>query len=592
MVVRESMRYDSAMRLRTTWTAFARWASSDAGALALFLLLSALLYGSTIGAEFVYDDAFFTVRPDMREWTYLWNVWSETTLKHMTSSIYRPLTFFTFSLNFLLFGDSPASFHAVSILLNGVACWLVFLVTKRLFGRHALAWLTALLFAFLPIHTESVAYVKARDELLVAVFGLSAWLAFLAAVSHDTRRRLAWSIAAGVCSLLAFFSKESALVFPGVLGGSLLLTHGLPGVRRAWIPLAVQLGAVAAFLAIRSAALWQSGILPEQETLYFGQNPLGYADPSFIPWTAFTLFFIALSKTFLPWNLSATYGFNHVPLIDHPFGSWMAPAGAALLLCLLALIAWRRTRGEAAGIGALAFLTLFFPFSKIPFTHSIDLFAERWLYAPSVGAALIGGYALWMLWRRSRSIALGVCVLISAAYLSVLLPSVAAWRNETTLGESMVRSAPNAVTSYVFLAKNRLMSGRLNEAVQLIGEGYGITLRHAPMHHIAAMAALDMDRIDLAEQAVSDAENLNDELLNDLLRAQILIEQGRFQESLDTVQNSPWFDGSDFRVRQLLALNLWRLGRTEEARTYFDWDALLPSVRMTDDEKIAVFESF
>lgn len=568
-----------------------KWTSSNAGALALCVALSALLYGSTLAFDFVYDDVLFMTRPDMREWAYLWNVWSEPSLKEMASSTYRPLTFFTFSLNYLLFGESPMSFHVVSILLNGMASWLVFLLTKRLFGQNALAWLTALLFAFLPIHTESIAYIKARDDVLVAVFGLSAWLAFIQAASSETRRRTTWSLVAGACSLLAFFSKESALVFPGVMGGMVFLSHGLPGMRRAWVPLAVQLGAIAAFLSIRSSVL-QSGMFPEQEMLYFGQNPLGYAGPEFVPWTAAVLFFIAVTKTLIPWNLSATYGYNHVPLIDHPFGSWMAPAGALLLLCLLALMAFRRTRNTPLGLGALVFLTLFFPFSKIPFAHSIDMFAERWLYAPSIGVAMIGGFVLWSVWQRSRRVAVASCALVAIAYLWVLMPNVASWRNETLLGENMLRSAPNAVTSYTFLAKNRLMSGRAQEAIDLIAEGFTITLRHAPLHHIAAMAALEIGRIDLAEQAVADAKSLNHELLNDLLQAQILVVQGRFQESLDAVQHSQWFDESDFRIRQMLAVNLWRLGREEEARTYFDWDAHLPNIQMTDEEKIAVFESF
>ena len=574
------------------WMAVERLGRSPFGPPAVFLALSIVLYGSTLFGDFVFDDRFFTTRGDMRAWAYLSNVWLEPSLKQMAAyPHYRPITFATLSLNFLLFGESPVSFHAVSVLLNAAVCWLLFLLVRRLFSHLSLAWMVALFFALLPIHSESVAYIKARDELLVAFFGLLAWLSFLRAMSDPVRQRVLWSTIAGVCSLGAFLSKESAIVLPGVMGGVLLLLHGWRSVMRTWLPLALQVAAMVTFFVLKGlAAGWQT--IPGEELLYFGQNPLGYAGPESIPWTAATLFFIAVAKTFFPWNLSATYGFNHVPLIDSPLDSWMAPAGVVILLCLIALIAGRRTRTTPLGIGALAFLVLYFPFSKIPLVTTIDLFAERWLYAPSIGLAMIGGYVAWIAWKRYGQIPLVLFMAVAAAYLFVLVPRVAVWRNETLLGESMVRDAPDAVTSYVFLVQNRMQNGRLDEAVDLVGKGLDITRNHMPLHHVAVMVALDMQRVDLAEQALAAAEDIDHELLNDLLRAEILARQQRFQESLDTIKGSRWFSEDDYRIRMLLALNLWRLGRREEAEQYFDWDSFIPSLRMTREEKIRVFESY
>lgn len=558
----------------------------------VFVVLSAVLYGNSLFGEFVYDDIYFAVQGELREIPYLWETWLRPSLPAMQQfPHYRPLTFFTFSLNFLLFGESPVSFHVVSILLNGIVCWLLFLLMRRLFGSLSLAWITALLFAFMPVHTEAVAYMKARDEILVALFGLAAWIAFLRATDGG-RRVLAWSALAGICSLCAFLSKESALVFPGVFGGALLLMRGFRATMRAWMPLALQVGAIGVFFLMHGIAVgWNT--MPAYEFLYFGQNPLGYMTPDFVPWTAAELLFIAASLILVPWNLSATYGFQHVPLVDDFMDSWMAPAGLFTLFVLLMLAVPKKTRGTPLGVGAMIFLVLYFPFSKLPFYQGIDFFAERWLYAPSIGLALAGGFVLHRIWTTKREVAHVVIAILLVAYSSVLLPRNRIWQNETALGESMVRDAPDAVISYVFLANNRIGYGRLSEAADLVTVGLQITRDHIPLHHVAAVVAMGFERLDVAEQAVAEAEQLGgNELANVILRSTLLAKQHRFAESLSHLRASRWYDEREYRTRMLLALNLYRLGRPEEAEQYLDWDAYVPSIKLGREEKIRMIESY
>lgn len=571
---------------------FARIVDSRWFPMAAFMLLSFALYGNTLVGEFVYDDAFFYKNENLRAWSHLPYALLEPALKSLGNyAPYRPLTFATFALNFLITGESPVWFHFVNILLNGFACLLLFQVVDRLFERRGLTWSVALLFAVFPIHTESIAYIKARDELLVACFGFGAWLAFLRA-TRQRHRSITWAIGAALLSFGAFCSKETSLVLPGVFGGSILLLHGWRATMRAWLPIALQATAIGAFLALRSFALNGQG-LPDGEILYFGQNPLGYMHPSYVPWTAFQLLFIAVAMTFVPWNLSATYGFAHVPLTNSPIGTWMVPAGIAILLLLLIPIAWSRFRRSPPAVGAMTFLVLYFPFSKLPFYKSIDFFAERWLYAPSAGLALIGGYVLWLIGSRWKQAGTTLVTGIAVAYIIVILPRNTVWWNETRLGESMVRDAPNSVISYVFLANNRLQFGRLQEATMLVTKGLAITRNHIPIHHVAAATALGAGELSVAEQAVLAAEQLGgDELANVILRCTLLSKQHRYQESLDHLQQSRWFDLTEYRTRMLLALNLWMLDRHEEALEYFDWDAHLPVMHMTNEEKIHMFETY
>lgn len=559
---------------------------------AFFLALSGLLYGNSLFGEFVYDDSQFTIQAEMRQPEYLLQTWFRPSLPAMEQfPHYRPLTYFSFSLNYLIFGQSPFWFHLVNVLINGLVCWLLFVVSRRLFRNDLLAFVTAIFFAILPVHTEAIAYIKARDELLVALFGMLAWLAFLRA-TEQTNIRTKWSFLSGVFVFAAFLSKESALVLPGVFGGALLLLHGWKATIRAWPVFVFQILAIALYFFLHALAVGPTTI-PQSEFLYFGQNPLGYVPWHYVPWTAFELLFVAFAITFVPWNLSATYGFSHLPLVGSPFGYWMAPAGMAVLLVLLLCIALPKFRTTPLGIGSLVFLVLYFPFSKIPFYKGIDFFAERWLYAPSIGLAMIGGFLLWKIWKHMRSFAPVIFTAIVVGYLFVLIPRNLVWQNDTTLGESLVQDAPNSVISYVYLGNNRLQYGRLQEATALVSTGLGITRDHIPLHHVAAAVAMAAGNLHVAEQAVGAAEELGGgELANVIIRSTLLAKQHLYQESLDHLMASKWFNPDEHRVRMLLALNLWMLDRHDEAREYFDWDAHLPVIHMSDEEKIFMFETY
>jgi hypothetical protein len=81
------------------------------------VLFSFALYGNTIKNEFVYDDLFFVRRSELRQPSSLINVWQQSYLpNNQTAVAYRPLPVFTFALNYVLFGESPVSFHIFNII--------------------------------------------------------------------------------------------------------------------------------------------------------------------------------------------------------------------------------------------------------------------------------------------------------------------------------------------------------------------------------------------------------------------------------------------------------------------------------------------
>ena len=99
---------------------------------------------------------------------------------------YRPLVFASFALEHALFSkktivngsetetDSAGVSHFINVLLYALLCTLLFWVLCRLFSNYSIIFpfIVALLFAAYPMHTEVVASIKNRDELLALIFGL------------------------------------------------------------------------------------------------------------------------------------------------------------------------------------------------------------------------------------------------------------------------------------------------------------------------------------------------------------------------------------------------------------------------------------
>src|SRR3989344_1434893 len=274
--------------------------------------LSFLLYANTILGDFVYDDELFSQRLDLRKPSDLVSVWAKPYLpENITNGVWRPLTTFSFALNFVLFGDSPASFHVVNIILNGLAVFLVYLFVFDLFKNRALALVSAFLFAILPIHTSAVAYIKSRDEILAAIFILLGWRSFLKATNFLPK--IAWRHAASsaIFVFLAMLSKEQAILVPAFYLILFLYRHWRERLKVFILGL-IYLPLSGIYFLCRFKILDQYALA--RDHLHLSSNQLENADFWISIWTAGKIAFLAIGKTLIPINLSSTYVYNQLPL--------------------------------------------------------------------------------------------------------------------------------------------------------------------------------------------------------------------------------------------------------------------------------------
>lgn len=443
--------------------------------LALGLLLAATLavYSALSGAGFVFDDVPLVVHngytEDLSRVVELFQVdlWRTSRTASVDSGYYRPLMLLSLAVDRALWGLSPAGHHAQSLLWHVLACAALGSLLWRLLPPcGALLGLT--LFALHPAQSEAVAWIAARNDLMVACFTFLALRALLDA--SPSPRALALG---GLAGLAAALSKESGVLAIGLLGVLDLARWGRP---RGWPRYAVLLAGILAWAALRASVGVRSASLPDAAALGF----LVERGPQWIAHYARLLVWPS------PLSVGASLEYLEVP-------GW-----AAALACLgsaagVGLMLWRGGRLAAAGLAIAA--SSFGP-SLLAIALRGQL-GERYLYMPMGGLALALGAALPA--RRGSLLAALPVVL---AWVGVHRTRLPEWRDDLSLQSAAVRDTPSPYT-YASLAHILHGEGRLPEAAAL----YHLALQgERPSHDACAYAVLvplKMNQLDLAAEGLA-----------------------------------------------------------------------------------------
>uniref|UniRef100_A0A8C5LCQ8 dolichyl-phosphate-mannose--protein mannosyltransferase n=1 Tax=Jaculus jaculus TaxID=51337 RepID=A0A8C5LCQ8_JACJA len=145
-----------------------------------------LCHCGSLRGEFVHDDVWAIVNnPDVRpgaprRWAVFANdFWGKGLAENTSHKSYRPLCVLSFRLNIFLTGMDPFYFHVVNVILHClVTLVLMYTCDKAVFKHRGLAFVTALLFAVHPVHTEAVAGIVGRADVLACLLFLLAFLSY------------------------------------------------------------------------------------------------------------------------------------------------------------------------------------------------------------------------------------------------------------------------------------------------------------------------------------------------------------------------------------------------------------------------------
>lgn len=460
-------------------------------------LMGAAVYGNTLGADFTLDDVPIiqenTVIRDLGKWRdyFTTNYWGESA-KYNDKSLYRPLTILSYALNYAAHENKPKGYHAVNIVLHGVASALVVLMLAAMFGDVISAAIAGVLFAVHPIHTEAVAGIVGRAEIMAAIGALVCCLGYVNGV-RATKRGVAgaWLTLCVVAYAFGCYSKEIAVVAPVLILLWELTSGGFAGAvedgERQFKGIAAQATvrdsisarnlsmtggvqrriaiqerapiAIAVFLSF--AAIATCYIIMRKQAILTVSKNIGFVGVSDFDrvLTGLRVCLEYVGLLLAPIALSADYWVTDVPIARSVAEPGVAAAAAVLIVLIGVMVwSWRRSAMLAWGVGA--FLIALFPVSNLPFAIGV-MKAERILYMPSIGFLAAIAAALAMTWRRAslRPAMLGVAVLASTLYAARTVARNKDWQNNRVLAEATLRTSPESIIFNTIIATEYRKAG-------------------------------------------------------------------------------------------------------------------------------------
>lgn len=365
----------------------------------LIFILAIAQYANTSDHDYAWDDAIVITQnsrvqkglkniPELFE-----NIKSEKTENRYG---YRPIALLSFATDVQLFGLKPGPSHKVNILFYGLLCALIFYFLSTVFFVKSSPWAVfavSALFVVHPLHTEVVANIKSRDEILALFFGLSA-LMFL----HKglVQKKAFYYLLTAAFLVLSFNSKESGITFCGValLMPFYVSKEKLPNWKTVLFGSGVAVISALILLAIRdyvySEEFFQTN---DWDLIYKGVflqdgfvgNPLWEASFSEKLATATFIGGYAIWRFVSPYPLLHDYSYNVFSVRTWSDAEVYVSLALLVFLGVLAIHGIWKRKPHGFGIG-------FFFVTLSIYLHLVhvgpDIFAERYLFVPSLGICI------------------------------------------------------------------------------------------------------------------------------------------------------------------------------------------------------------
>jgi len=440
----------------------------------VLFILPFLLYGASIAYEYVLDDKIV-----LSENSFVKNGFSGIQDIFTTESFtgflgeqqdlvaggrYRPLSIATFAIEYELVGANPAVSHTINILLYALTGLLLFKILSLLWpGRRkwyvGIPFIAALLYILHPIHTEVVANIKSRDEILSLLLAL---LTLYFSYRLIVTRKKWLLIVTPIIFLLALLAKENAITFLAVIPLTLYFftKNNIKQIIKVTLPL---LMAAVVFIIIRYQVIGyflDSG----KEVTGLMNNPfLGTTVAEKFATVVYTLG-LYLKLLVFPHPLTHDYYPYQVPIMN-----WAQLGVIISLLVYVVMAGYALLKFKKRSItvwSILFFITTVSIVSNLFF--SIGTFMnERFMYMPSVAFAVLVAYwiieKLPTLFKKAPKLATGVfygvLLLLIVGYTYKTLDRVPAWENEMALNRAASTVSVNSARANQFMAYSLYKEG-------------------------------------------------------------------------------------------------------------------------------------
>ncbi len=512
----------------------------------LLALITLLVYLPAAHHGFVvYDDNTYVTENHMVQGGLTWAgiQWAFTT---GYGSNWHPLTWLSHMLDCDLLGLNPGAHHSVNLLLHAANAVLLLLLLFRMTGAFWPAAFVAALFAWHPLHVESVAWVSERKDVLSTFLGLLTLLAYVKAVTGDrwpvtrtesganARSRFTIHDSRFYALALFFFAlglmaKPMLVTLPFVM---LLLDcwplqrwmvqgsrFNVPGLLREKAPffLLVVISCVVTYLAQRHG----------EAVMTLQQYPLHLRIAN-----ALISYGQYLGKMIWPWPLAVFY-----PLPNHL--SWIR-AMATVAVAVLGVFSWLgwRTRRQHPYVlvGWLWYLGMLVPVIGLVQVGSAAM-ADRYTYFPLVGIFIAVAFGVRDLAKRFQIpniVVATAAAIVLTACLVLTENQLRYWRDSESLfahAVAVTAENPNARIDYGVALEQQ---GRHPEALAEYREAARLAPDNIQARYNIGNLLDKMGRPQEARPELAQAVQLDPKsaAMHDALGA-VLVELDRFPEAMD-----------------------------------------------------------
>jgi protein O-mannosyl-transferase len=427
----------------------------------LLALITLLVYLPVTHDDFLcYDDEEYVTHNRVVQHGLTWAgvEWAFTTFH---TGNWHPVTWLSHMADCTLFGLNAGAHHFVNALLHATNAALLFLLLWRLTRQIWPSALVAALFAWHPLHVESVAWIAERKDVLSTGFALLTLLSYVKFVQENCRSSYWFALVFFALGLLA---KTMLVTLPLIL---LLLDYWplarfpFSDFRRSFWSEKIPFFLLAAIFCVMTVLAQHS----DHAIASLGQVSLAYR---FENATVATVLY--LLKIVWPADLAIIYPFTKIPLAT--------VVAAVVVLVLISITVWRaRLHNRCWLVGWLWFFSSLVPVIGLVQVGHASM-ADRYTYIPSIGIFIAIAFGLqdWF-WAKKffpvgAVLLVGVCALLTERQLVY-------WRDSETLFRHAIAVTPDNEFAHLNLGVALEQQGRTTEALA----EYREVVRCNPSHY-------------------------------------------------------------------------------------------------------------
>jgi tetratricopeptide (TPR) repeat protein len=506
-----------------------------------------LAYLPSVRMGWIYDDhvVILTQAPH-RSFREFAHIFAERHFPNLP--YYRPITRSTLLFQKAWHGDHPAYFHFGNVLLMGLAALLAYLLLRTpSFCIHpTVALFGAAVFTLHPVASSCVYPISSgRETLVPALWTLLAVYGFL-------RSNRLWPLLAWIGFVGALFSKESAIIVPGLFALADALKHSQGPANRRWpqwigryLPAVVVL---LAYLAVRQSL--------------FGGSQYRFGS-LFGPLYSFLY---AIQTFFIP-----TTQLVYEPSLQ----VWLSPARLGMAMVLFAALCFAAFRAGETVRPAAWFWLGWFALTLLPTANLLRQEAgydERYLFLGSLGiVGILSAVATWK-WKAQTVTPwvkwAAVVVVVLCAF--VTLHRASYFKDDFAFSWQWLRTDPRSFNAHYNLGLALAREGKVEEALTQYSEALKITPEHAQARNNLGSSLFEIGRVEEAilefSKALKIDANYADAHFN---LGNALARQGRTEEAIIHFQRAVHLAPIKANFQNNLGNALAAAGRIEEGIGHF-----------------------